>query len=478
MTDKVGSDEGKARIGVMGLGVMGKNLALNIEDHGFSVAVYNRDEAKTARFVEENAGKRFTGTTTLEEFVRALERPRSILLMIKAGEAIDRVAESLTPLLDKGDILIDGGNSHFADTRRREEALGENGIRFFGLGVSGGERGARFGPSLMPGGNRDAYEHLKPILEAIAAKTEWGPCVSHIGPDGSGHFVKMVHNGIEYGVMQLIAEAYDLLRQGLDLDADNLAAVFAEWNRGPLESFLVGLTAKVLTVKDPDTNRPLVDLVLDRAGQKGTGRWTVETALALGVPIPTITAALEARVLSSLKSDRVEASGIMKVSLEDFPETDRGDLLLAARDGLYAATVCSYAQGMNLIRSASDEYGWNISTKEVARIWTGGCIIRADLLRLIMEAYEARPGLRSLLLDGRLNEEIGGYQAGWRMAVRAAAALGIPVPATSASLAYFDGYRTANLPQNLLQAQRDAFGSHTYQRTDRPEEGFVHTDWL
>ena len=467
-----------AQFGVIGLAVMGSNLALNIEEHGFSVAVWNLETERVDQFTGgEGAGRRFVGTKTFEDFVAALERPRRVLMMIKAGAPVDQTVEKLRPLLDPGDILIDGGNSWFKDTQRREASLRGSGLHFVGMGVSGGEEGARHGPSLMPGGPAEAYERLRPVLEAIAAKTESGPCVTHCGPEGAGHLVKMVHNGIEYGDMQLIAEAYDILRRGLGLGAAEIAEVFGEWNRGPLESFLVEITAKILAVRDPETGRPLVDLVLDKAGQKGTGKWTAQVALDLGVPVPTIAAAIDARVLSAMKGERVAASGRLRGPRARALRGDRARLVRAVHDALYASKVCSYAQGMSLIGAASREYGWGVSLRETARIWKGGCIIRARFLDTIMRAYERRPDLPNLLLDRDVARAVQRAQSAWRRTVSAAQGVGVPVPALSASLAYFDSYRSAELPQNLTQAQRDFFGAHTYERADRPGAGPVHTDW-
>jgi 6-phosphogluconate dehydrogenase len=400
-------------------------------------------------------------------------------MMIMAGKPVDSVLEQLKPLLDKGDIVIDGGNTHFAETRRREADLAKLGINFVGMGVSGGEEGARHGPSLMPGGTVEAWERLKPVLESMAAKTDSGPCVTHVGPDGAGHFVKMVHNGIEYGDMQLIAEAYDLMSRGLGMSAPEIGEVFAKWNEGPLASFLVELSAKVLVVKDEETGKPLVDLVQDKAGQKGTGKWTAELSLDLGIPIPTITAAIDGRVLSSMKDQRVAAQKRIRGVTGAAPAaSDKPGLLAAVHDALLASKICSYAQGLQLIRAGSDKYSWGVSLKETARIWKGGCIIRARLLDNIMRAYERAPELKNLLLDEEFEGRMYGAQPNWRRALGVAQTLGIPTPSFSASLAYFDSYRTARLPQNLTQAQRDAFGAHTYERTDHPERGFVHTEWL
>jgi len=467
-----------AQFGMIGLAVMGENLALNVADHGFSVAVWNYETEWVDRFIDKyNASGQLTGAKTLEEFTRALERPRRIMMMIKAGAPVDQTIESIKPFLEKGDILIDGGNSFFKDTQRREAALNPTGINFFGSGVSGGEEGARHGPSLMPGGAREAYEHVRPIFEAIAAKTDSGACVTYVGPNGAGHFVKMVHNGIEYGDMQLIAEAYDILRNCLGMEAAELADTFAEWNRGVLESFLIEITSQIFTVKDQETGNPLVNEILDKAGQKGTGKWTAQVALDLAIPIPTIAAAIDARVLSSMKDERVAASKKLKGPKTKKFRGERAKLISAVHDALYASKICSYAQGMRLIQSGSQEYKWDINLREMARIWKGGCIIRARFLDTIMQAYERRPDLPNLLLDDEFAAHIRDAQAAWRYAVTTAQGLGISLPAMSASLAYFDGYRTRELPQNLTQAQRDFFGSHTYERADKPGSAAVHTDW-
>jgi len=473
------STQGKSEFGVIGLAVMGRNLALNINDHGFSVAAWNLEQPMTDKFLADNKGRTLTGTKSLAELVGALEKPRRILMMIMAGKPVDSVLEQLKPILEKGDIVIDGGNTHFMETRRREADLAKLGINFVGMGVSGGEEGARHGPALMPGGTVEAWERLKPVLESIAAKTESGPCVTHCGPDGAGHYVKMVHNGIEYGDMQLIAEAYDMMSRGLGMTAPEIGEVFAKWNEGPLASFLIELTAKVLMVKDQETGKPLVDLVQDKAGQKGTGKWTAELSLDLGIPIPTITAAIDGRVLSSMKDQRVAAEKrIRGVVGPKPPASEKQALIAAIHDALLASKICSYAQGMQLIRAGSDAYKWNISLKETARIWKGGCIIRARLLDNIMKAYERAPDLKNLLLDEDFEGRMHDAQANWRKALGVALSLGIPTPSFSASLAYFDSYRTARLPQNVTQAQRDAFGAHTYERTDHPERGFVHSEWL
>jgi 6-phosphogluconate dehydrogenase len=465
-----------AQFGVIGLGVMGQNLALNIEDHGQSVAVWNFEPDWVGRFVSANKGKQIVGNTDLAAFVRSLERPRRMLMMIKAGDPVDQMLDRIAPLLEEGDIIIDGGNSFFKDTQRREAAMRARGLNFFGMGVSGGEEGARNGPSLMPGGDPDAYRHMQHTLDAIAAKTPSGPCVTYIGADGAGHYVKMVHNGIEYGDMQLIAEAYDLLRHALGLSAPQIAEVFAQWNRGKLASYLIEISAEILTAIDPETHKPLVDLVLDKAGQKGTGKWTAQIALDLGVPIPTISAALDGRGLSAMKDQRLIASAQYGRTPARYTG-DSAELIAAIADALYASKICSYAQGMSLIAAGASEWNWKINLREIARIWKGGCIIRALLLDPIMQAFDRQPALPNLLLDSDFQSRITAAAPAWRKVVGLAASLGIPAPAFSASLAYFDAYTAAQLPQNLTQAQRDFFGAHTYQRADRPEAGFVHSDW-
>src|SRR4051812_6529180 len=465
-----------SQFGVIGLGVMGENLALNIEDHGFSVAVWNRETEWIDKFLSKNSGKKLAGAKTLEELIASLKRPRQILMMIMAGAPVDMTLEKLMPLMEPGDIVIDGGNSWFKDTQRREALLKSKNLNFFGMGVSGGEEGARNGPSLMPGGSKDAYEHVSPVLKGIAAKTDSGPCVTYVGPDGAGHFVKMVHNGIEYGDMQLIAEAYDMLRKGLGLGASEIGDIFADWNKGPMNSFLIEITAQIFTATDLKTKKPMVDFVLDKAGQKGTGKWTAQVALDLAVPIPTIAAAIDTRVLSSMKDQRVAASSKLPGPNSKY-SGDKKQFITAVHDALHASKICSYAQGMGLIRAGSDEYKWGIDLKEMARIWKGGCIIRATLLDTIMQAYEKQPNLPNLLLDGEFTRRVESAQPNWRTAVKTATELGIPIPAMSAALSYFDSYRSASLPQNLTQAQRDFFGAHTYQRTDDAKGPFVHSEW-
>jgi len=463
--------------GVIGLAVMGENLALNVERNGFPVAVYNRSREKTDAFMANRAtGKNVKPTYSLEEFVASLERPRKILIMVKAGAPVDAMIDQLKPLLDEGDILIDGGNSLFTDTERRAKALEAEKFTFIGMGVSGGEEGALNGPSLMPGGTKSAYDYLEPILTKIAAQVDDGPCVTYIGPGGAGHYVKMVHNGIEYGDMQLIAEAYDLLSQVLGLNAQQLHEVFAEWNAtDELNSYLIEITADIFKVTDPDTGLPLVNLILDAAGQKGTGRWTVDTALELGVPIPTIIAAVTARIMSSYKQERVAAAHELMGPVAAFTG-DSQAFISKVRDALYCSKMCSYAQGMALLSKASQVYGFNLNLGECARIWKGGCIIRAGFLNKIKRAFDENPALPNLLLAPEFKQTILDRQLAWREVVATAANLGIPVPAFSASLDYFDSYRRDRLPQNLTQAQRDYFGAHTYERTDKP--GVYHTDWI
>jgi 6-phosphogluconate dehydrogenase len=463
--------------GIIGLGTMGRNLALNIESHGFSVAVWNLEGDWTDKFLADHRGSKFTGAKTLQEFVSSLERPRRMMMMIPAGAPVDSMIGQLTPLLERGDILIDGGNSFFEDTRRREAQMRAAGLNFVGCGVSGGEEGARFGPSLMPGGSADAWARIEDVLTAIAAKTDAGACVTHVGPDGAGHFVKMVHNGIEYGDMQLIAEAYDVLHRGVGLSTPDIGDIFARWNAGVLESFLVALTAHVCHVIDAQTGPPLVVVIQDKGGQKGTGLWTAQVALELGVPIPTIAAALDARVLSSMKDQRVSASSRFDgpVTSEAFTASDRELIVDSVADALHASRICSYAQGMALIAAGSAHYDWHVNLSEMARIWKGGCIIRARVLDDVRAAFTRDPALVNLLMDERLGRQVQDAQAGWRRIAASAVAAGIPIPAMTASLAYFDSYRTARLPQNLTQAQRDAFGAHTFERIERP--GFIHADW-
>ena len=468
----------KRTFGVIGLAVMGENLALNVESRGFPIAVYNRTAAKTEKFMAERAqGKDIKAAYSLEEFVQTLERPRNILVMVKAGKPVDAVIEQLKPLLDKGDTIIDGGNSLYDDTERRTKDLESTGLGFVGMGVSGGEEGALNGPSLMPGGTEAGYRDLEPILTKIAAQVDDGPCVTYIGPGGAGHYVKMVHNGIEYGDMQLIAEAYDLMKNTLNLSGDELEKVFSEWNHtDELNSFLIEITADIFSNNDPKTHKPLVDSILDAAGQKGTGRWTVVSSLELGVPIPTIYAAVNARVMSAYKEERVAASKEISAPDADFLG-DKQEFIDKVRDALYCSKMCSYAQGMALLSKASSEFSFNLDLAEIARIWKGGCIIQAGFLDKIKKAFNENPNLPNLLLAPEFKQSIVDRQAAWREVLSTANKLGIAVPAFSSSLDYFDSYRRANLPQNLTQAQRDYFGAHTYERVDRPRGEFSHTEW-
>jgi 6-phosphogluconate dehydrogenase len=464
------------KMGVVGLGVMGANLARNIESRGLPVAGYDLDAAKTKAFLEGPAkGKAVTGVDRPEKLMEALERPRRILMMVPAGAAVDSVIAHLRPHLEEGDILIDGGNSLFTDTDRRCDDLAKAGFRFMGTGVSGGEEGALRGPAIMPGGPREGWDALAPVFRAIAAKADDGePCVDYMGPRGAGHYVKMVHNGIEYGDMQLIAEVYDVLHRGAGVSTPDLAAIFTAWNRTELRSYLIEITALVLERVDEETKKPLVDVILDEAQQKGTGKWMSQNAFDVGAPIPTVNAAVEARILSALKTERVAASRVLRGPSSRF-EGDRDRLIDATRQALYACKVTSYAQGMAMLRMASREYGYAIDPGTVAKIWRAGCIIRADLLGDIRNAFQRDPALVNLLVDGAFRDAVGERQAALRHVVQTAVGLGIPVPAMSASLAYYDSYRSERLPANLTQGQRDFFGAHTYRRTDR--EGVFHTDW-
>jgi 6-phosphogluconate dehydrogenase len=467
----------KANIGLIGVGVMGENLVMNIESRGYTVACYDLLLDKTKAFVEGRAkGKNIIGTYSLEEFVNSLEKPRKIMIMIKAGSPVDSVIESLIPLLDKGDILVDGGNSHFPDTRRRCEYLESKGLLYLGMGVSGGEEGALKGPSLMPGGSKEAWNEVKEIFQAISAKLSSGEaCCTYIGPDGAGHFVKMVHNGIEYGDMQLICEAYDLMRKLLGMTPDEMHKVFSEWNKGDLDSYLIEITADILAYKDTDGN-PLVDKIMDRAGQKGTGKWTSIAALDEGVPLTLISEAVYARCLSAIKEERVNASNKFK-SVEPNFIGNKEDFIKDISKALYAAKIISYAQGYSLMKSAAKTYNWNLNYGGIALTWRGGCIIRSRFLGKINEAYTNNPELENLMLDEYFKEELEKAEASFRKVIAAAVLNGIPVPALSSALAYFDGYKSANLPANLLQAQRDYFGAHTYERVDTPKGEFHHTNW-
>jgi 6-phosphogluconate dehydrogenase len=463
-------------IGVVGLGVMGANLALNMERNGFRIAGYDLEPAKGQAFVAgPAAGRRVDLASSPDALMAMLKRPRRVLMMVPAGSAVDSAIAHLKPHLQPGDILIDGGNSWFLDTERRSKELAAGGFHYVGTGVSGGEQGALWGPAIMPGGQREAWEALAPVLKAIAAKADDGePCVDYMGPGGAGHYVKMVHNGIEYGDMQLIAEAYDLLSRGLRLPARELSAVFEEWNNGDLRSYLVEITAEVLARTDPETGRPLVDLILDEAQQKGTGKWTSQHAFDIGAPIPTINAAVESRILSALKAERVHASRILRGPAQHY-HGRKERLVDAVRAALYASKVTSYAQGFGLLKMASAEYAWDLQPVSIARIWRAGCIIRASLLGDIMAAYQRDAALPNLLLDDAFRQAVESRQGSWRFVIQVAVEMGIPVPAMGASLAYFDAYRSERLPANLTQGQRDYFGAHTYRRVDKA--GVFHTEW-
>jgi 6-phosphogluconate dehydrogenase len=483
-------------IGLVGLAVMGQNLALNIADHGFQISVFNRTTEKTDKFVAENPNTPggVVGSHGLDEFVRSIAKPRKIIILVQAGKATDAVIESLVPLLEQGDIIIDGGNALWTDTIRREKTLREKGLRFIGSGVSGGEEGARFGPSLMPGGEEAAWQELKPVWEAVAAKVDpktgkplmgakpgqpvqgGVPCTTYIGPNGAGHYVKMVHNGIEYGDMQMICEAYALMKGLLGLKPAEMSAIFSEWNQGILDSFLIEITADILKQKDPATKKPFVDIVLDTAGQKGTGKWTSTNALDMGVPAPTIAEAVFARCISAIKEERVAASRILKGPAKKYKGSKKA-LVEAIHDALYCSKICSYAQGFQLMREAQKEYQWKLNFGAIAQIWRGGCIIRAAFLQKITEAYGRNPDLANLLLDPYFNKTVKKAQENWRKVVALASECGVPIPTFSSALAYYDSYRSPRLPANLLQSQRDYFGAHTYERTDQARGKFFHLDW-
>ncbi|MGH9609844.1 MAG: decarboxylating NADP(+)-dependent phosphogluconate dehydrogenase [Bryobacteraceae bacterium] len=469
---------GQCDIGLIGLAVMGQNLVLNMNDHGYRVRVFNRTVSKVDDFLAHEAkGTNVTGAHSIEELVQALKRPRRVMLMVKAGDTVDKMIEQIVPYLEKGDIVIDGGNSHFPDSNRRTKALNEKGILFIGTGVSGGEEGARFGPSIMPGGNPEAWPHVKEIFQSIAAKVEDGsPCCDWVGEDGAGHYVKMVHNGIEYGDMQLICEAYQLLKEGLGSNAEELHEIFAEWNRGELDSFLIEITADILAKKDDD-GKPMVDKILDSAGQKGTGKWTAINALDLGMPVTLIGEAVFARCLSALKNERVAASKVLHGPNGTRGQGDRKAFIENVRRALYCSKMISYAQGYMLLREAGKEFGWNLNMGGVALMWRGGCIIRSRFLGKIKEAYDKNPGLNNLLMDDFFSGVLNNYQPAWRQALIDAIGFGVPTPAFSTALAFYDGYRSERLPANLLQAQRDYFGAHTYERVDRPRGEFFHTNW-
>jgi len=469
--------ENKADIGLVGLAVMGENLILNMESRGFTVAVYNRTVEKVDNFVNgRGKGKKIIGTHSIEEFVKNLKKPRKVMLMVKAGKPVDAFIDQVIPYLEEGDIIIDGGNSHFPDSILRTKYVEEKGLLYIGTGVSGGEEGALKGPSIMPGGSPGAWEHVKPIFQSIAAKVEDGtPCCDWVGENGAGHFVKMVHNGIEYGDMQLITEAYQIMKVMLGMDTDQMHKVFKEWNEGELDSYLIEITRDILAYKDEDGN-PLVEKILDTAGQKGTGKWTGISALDLGVPLTLIGESVFARCLSAMKDQRVKASKVLKGPNVKF-EGDKKQYIEDLKNALYASKLVSYAQGYELMRIAAEEYGWKLNYGGIALMWRGGCIIRSVFLGKIKEAFDKNPDLSNLLLDPYFKEKIESAQAGWRRVVAAAIQNGISIPAFSTALAYFDGFRTERLPANLLQAQRDYFGAHTYERIDKPRGEFFHTNW-
>lgn len=466
----------KAHIGVIGLAVMGQNLVLNMNDHGFKVAVYNRTTSKVDEFLEGPAqGTNVVGTHSLQALVDSLESPRKLMLMVKAGAVVDQYIDELAPLLSKGDIIIDGGNSLFTDTNRRTQSLLDKGLLYIGTGVSGGEEGARHGPSIMPGGNAEAWPAVKPIFQAISAQVDGSACCEWVGDNGAGHYVKMVHNGIEYGDMQLICEAYQLLSEGLGLSTDEIQAIFAEWNQGELSSYLIEITANILAYRD-ETGEVLLDKILDTAGQKGTGKWTGINALDLGIPLTLIAESVFARCLSAQKEERLRAAQRLPKQAQTF-SGDKAAMITAIRQALYASKIISYAQGFRLMREASKEYDLALNYGDIALMWRGGCIIRSQFLNDIKQAYTDNPELENLLLADYFVHAMQQAEAGWRQAVILGIQLGVPTPAFSSALAYFDGYRTERLPANLLQAQRDYFGAHSYERTDKPRGEFFHTDW-
>ena len=470
--------EATCDIGLIGLAVMGQNLVLNMNDHGYKVAVFTRTVSKVDDFVNNEAkGTEVVGAHSMEELAGLLKKPRRIMMMVKAGDSVDQTIEHALPFLEKGDILIDGGNSLFTDSNRRTKDLADKGILFVGTGVSGGEEGARFGPSIMPGGNPAAWPHVKEIFQAISAKVEGGtPCCDWVGEGGAGHYVKMVHNGIEYGDMQLICEAYDLLQRGLGLTADELATVFTDWNTGELDSYLIEISSHIFAKKDEDGS-PIVDKILDTAGQKGTGKWTVISALDTGQPVTLIGESVFARCLSALKNERVEASKLLQGPATKIVAADRAEFIEDVRRALYCSKIISYAQGYMLLRAAAKENGWNLNMGGIALMWRGGCIIRSRFLGNIKEAFDKNPGLENLLLDSFFSDALNKYQASWRKAQIHAIELGVATPTFSTALSFYDGYRTSRLPANLLQAQRDYFGAHTYERIDKPRGEFFHTNW-
>ena len=465
-------------IGLIGLAVMGQNLVLNMNDHGYRVAVFNRTVSKVDEFLNNEAkGTPIVGAHSIPELVAALKTPRRVMLMVKAGETVDHMIEQLVPHLEKGDIIIDGGNSLFTDSNRRFKDLAEKGFRFIGTGVSGGEEGARFGPSIMPGGDPEAWPAVKGIFQSIAAKVEDGtPCCDWVGEGGAGHYVKMVHNGIEYGDMQLICEAYQLLKDGLGLTPDELAQTFGEWNKGELDSFLIQITAEIFAKKDDD-GQPIVDKILDTAGQKGTGKWTAISALDLGMPVTLIGEAVFGRCLSAIKEERVQASKVLNGPGSPKFTGDRAAFIEDVRRALYCSKIISYAQGYMLLQAAAKENGWNLNLGGIALMWRGGCIIRSRFLGKIKEAFDKNPGLHNLLLDDFFSQTLNKYQGSWRKGIVSAIEAGVPTPAFTTALAFYDGYRTERLPANLLQAQRDYFGAHTYERIDKPRKQYFHTNW-
>ena len=485
-------------IGLIGLAVMGQNLALNIADHSFNISVYNRTFSKTESFLKRfsNSTPNLSGYESLESFVNSIKKPRKIIIMVQAGKATDNVIDSLVPFLESEDIIIDGGNAKWTDTIRREKLLAEEDIQFVGSGVSGGEEGARFGPSLMPGCSKKAWAAIEPIWNSISAKVDPKsgkplegstpgkpikggiPCTAHIGENGSGHYVKMVHNGIEYGDMQMICEAYDLMQSILKITPYEMGTIFDEWNKGELDSFLIEITGDILKQTDPKTEKPFVDIVLDAAGQKGTGKWTSINALEMGVPAPTVSEAVFARCLSAIKEERVDASKLLSAPQTPNTNFNKEDFVSSIRDALYCSKICSYAQGFQLMREAQKEYNWDLNFGEIAKIWRGGCIIRAAFLQKITDAYSKSPDLPNLLMDDYFKNCIKKYQSSWRKVIGIAIEYGIPVPTFSSAISYYDSYRAERLPQNLLQAQRDYFGAHTYERTDQPRGKFFHLDWL
>ncbi len=465
----------KAEVGLIGLAVMGYNLALNLEEHGYRVAVFNRTTERVDEFVAGAPGRNIVGTHTLEAFVEALETPRRIILMIKAGAPVDAQLDALVPLLDPGDVIVDGGNSLFSDTERRSERAAGLGIHYLGIGISGGEEGARHGPSMMPGGDPEAWSLVRDMFQDIAAEAQGEPCADWLGPGGSGHYVKMVHNGIEYGDMQVIAEAYDIMRRGMGLSASEMEAVFADWNEGKLDSYLIEITASIMSVVDDD-GEPLVDKVLDAAAQKGTGKWTVIASMDQAAPATLVAEAVYARIVSALIDDRRSAADVFARAAQTI-DGDRASLIRDLEDALYASKIISYAQGFMLFAAASDQHGWNLDPGTIASLWRSGAIIRSRFLNDITTAFRVRPDLPNLMVDDFFAAELSAAEPGWRRTVTRAIVAGIPVPAYSSALAFFDGYRSKRLPANLIQAQRDFFGAHTYERTDRPRGESFHSDW-